>query len=292
LDLLGKLETSMEERMSLPPAMRGQMPRGAKAAKMVELLQEAADQIQAPVLADLADGFSEFWTKTLGLIIEHYTEAGLLRIVGEHRRAAVQYMLSDKFKSEWRSKLLVRSEAGQPLPASRIARNQLLLDLARRDLMFGPPGTVEHVRKLRDAMGLEPSMFPTDGDKDAEIAHNENRRLRHGEDVQISPIDDDQVHIVEHTDDAKSIRSADPTIDIQRHLDHIALHRTSLQAKMQSLTPPPPVQPGQPGAKPGLPGAPSPTPAAPPSVIGGGHSPNEQSLGPAGSEAQPVSRAR
>jgi hypothetical protein len=283
LDLMGRIETSMEERMSLPPAMRGQMPRGAKAAKMVELLQEAADAIQAPVLADLADGFSEFWTKCLGLVIEHYSEDAILRIVGEHRRAAVTHMKSDKFKQDWRAKILVRAEAGQPLPASKIARNQLLLDLARRDLMFGPPGTVEHVRKLRDAMGLEPSMFPTDGDKDADIAHNENLRLRQGEPVQLSPIDDDQVHIVEHTDDAKAMRAADPSVDLSHHIQHIDAHRQALQIKLASRMPQPGPGAGAPGPKPSQ-------PPAPPGIVGGGHTPTQTPLGPAGSEPQPVTR--
>lgn len=283
LDLLGKAEQSMEERMSLPPAMRGQMPRGAKAAKMVELLQESADAIQAPVIADLADGFSIFWQKVLGLVIEHYPEELLLQICGDHRRAAIKYIKSPKFKADWKAKILVQAESGQPLPASRIARNQLILDLARRDLLFGPPGSQEHIRKLRDALGLESSMVPTENDKDAEIARNENLMLRTGRMPKISPIDDDQVHIVEHSDDAKSMRGANEDANLGPHLQHIMQHRQALQLKMASTMPtpppPPPAPPGKPGA-PGPAGVPAPTPPRAPGKPGP----------VAGTEAQPVAR--
>ena len=86
-------------------------------------------------------------------------------------------------------------------------------------------------------------MFPTDGDKDAEIAHNENMRLQQGQQVQLSPIDDDQVHIVEHTDAAKAIRGADPSSNITLHLQHIGMHRIALQQKMADMQPKPPAPP-------------------------------------------------
>jgi len=221
---LERLEGSMEERMALPPAARGIMPKGARAARTVELLQEAADAVQAPVLAGIADGWVSFYEKILGLMHRHYTIPRLVAMQGPSKVAEVMEFKGADLPRDWRDRLTVSVEVGESLPSSRTARMELILTLARVHGLFGPPGTTGYIRGLKRALDLE-DFVSSDEDLDVTIAEQENYAMLHGAGIlPIREFDDDWVHLGEHIGFAKRLVAAGREADAAPHLAHAKLH--------------------------------------------------------------------
>jgi hypothetical protein len=249
--LLLRLENSMEERMALPPATRGQLPRGARAARTVELLQEAADAIQAPVLEGNADGWAAFYRKVLAYMDRHFTVPRFLSIVGSDRVAEVVEFKRGLLPRRWQDRLLVRVEVGESLPSTRLLRTELLLTLAGRHGLFGPPGTPDYQKKLAKALDME-DFLQADDVLDRRLAGEENLRLLKGELVQVDRLDDDAVHLEAHILLYKRLKASQKAEEAQRIIPHILAHLQQVQKKQ----PPPQAAPlgGPPGGPPGPPG--------------------------------------
>jgi len=247
--------SSMEERMALPPAMRGQLPRGAKAAKMVELLQEAADAVQQPVLSDIADGWAEFYQKVLDLMDRHYSDARMVAILGPDKRADVMEFKSGTLPRDWHDRLLVRVEAGESMPSSRLARMQFVLELARAHGMFGQPGTPEYQRRLREALDLDAGFISVEGDLDQAIADEENGLLLQGQQIAPNAIDNHLIHLAgSHLPFAKRMIAAGKKEVLQALMPHIQAHQQALLQQQQQMAAMQSQKPGGPGQqKPGGP---------------------------------------
>lgn len=271
---LQRLENSMEERMALPPAARGQMPKGARAARTIELLQEAADAVQAPVLSGIAWAWVSVYEKVLGLMHRHYTLPRMIAIEGEANIAEVLEFQGDLLPRDWRDRLSVKVEAGESLPSSRLARMELVLTLARVHQVFGQPGTPQYARRLREALELDSGFLPTDEDLDESMAEQENLVAIHGDLPPVHEWDDDPVHLRTHLTYLKRMAVAgrlDATGPLTQHVD---MHRAQLARKvsmvrqpgLSSVMGPPTPGPGAlPGVEPALPGAePQEAPLSPP----------------------------
>ena len=196
---MARLEASMEERMALPPATRGQLPRGARAARTVELLQEAADQIQAPVLNDIAESWATFYEVILRFAHRHFTADRIVGIIGEDKRAEANEFLGGVVPRDWSDRLSVKVEAGESLPSSKMMRIEFILTLAQRHQFFGPPGSPEYVQRLSEALDLDAGFAKKEGDIDISIAEDENIKLLRGEDdIHVREYDDHLSHMRVH----------------------------------------------------------------------------------------------
>lgn len=197
---LTRLESSMEDRMALPPATRGVLPKGARAARTVELLQESADAIQAPVLNDLSDSWSIFYKKILMLMHKHYTTERMITFVGEDKRAETMEFKGDVLPRDWTDRLIVQVESGESLPSSKMMRIEFILTLAQRHGFFGPAGSPEYTRKLAQALDIDAGFMSDDSTYDVSIAEDENVKMikGRGEEVHVRQYDDQLTHLRVH----------------------------------------------------------------------------------------------
>lgn len=254
---LVRLETSMEERMALPPAVRGQMPKGARAAKMIELLQEAADSIQAPVLNDISDSWSIFYQKILLFMHEHFSTERLVSIVGEDKLSEVSEFKGEVLPRDWYDRLNVRVEAGESLPSSKMMRMEFILTLARDHAFFGKPGDPDYTRRLSEALDIDAGFTKQDSDFDVSIAEDEDVRLLKGDDVvHVREYDDHLIHLRTHMLFMKRLVLSGKEDQADLIMPHLREHQTAV-AKLAAQEAPKSAPPGSPGpgtAQPGGPG--------------------------------------
>lgn len=234
---LMRLEASFEERFHLPPAARGIMPKGARAARTVQLLQEAADEVNVPILDGLADGWRPFYEEVVELMREHYTVARLVAIEGRDKRAEILAFKGTDIPGDWRERIAINVEMGESLPRSRSAKWDVILTLARDHGFFGKAGTPDYVRKLRAALELDAGFVQTEEDLDAMIAEDENLQMLHSSQaLPVRRIDDDWVHLVEHLTFAKGLIARGEEGRAAPHIQHADLHWAQFATK-QGKTP-------------------------------------------------------
>ena len=221
---LSRLEVSMEERMALPPAVRGQLPKGARAARTVELLQEAADAIQAPVLNDLASSWEQFYMMALMFMHKHFTIDRMVRLLGEDKYSEVMEFKGETIYRDWTDRLSVKVEAGESLPSSKMMRLEFILTLAARHQFFGQPGTPDYVRKLAEALDIDAGFMKQDSDIDVSIAEDENIRIMKGDEVPVREIDDHLTHIRVHLMHLKRLVVARKDEEAERLMPHLNQH--------------------------------------------------------------------
>ena len=228
---MGRLEASMEERMALPPAVRGQLPRGARAARTVELLQEAADQIQAPVLNDIAESWATFYEISLRFIHRHFSVDRIVGIIGEDKRTEANEFLGNVLARDWNDRLSVKVEAGESLPSSKMMRIEFILTLAQRHQFFGQPGTPEYIQRLSEALDLDAGFAKLEGDIDTSIAEDENIKLLRGdEDVHVRDYDDHIAHMRTHMQMMKRLVVSGREDQADKIFPHFSVHQQKLQA--------------------------------------------------------------
>ena len=273
---LTRLETSMEERMALPPAVRGQLPKGARAARTVELLQEAADSIQAPVLNDIAESWGVFFEKILMFMHKHFTVERIVSIVGEDKLAETHEFKGDVLPRDWQDRLSVKVEAGESLPSSKMMRIEFILTLAQRHGFFGKVGDPEYVKKLGEALDIDAGFMRSDSDYDVNIAEDENVKILKGDDsVHVREYDEHIVHMRVHLLFMKRLVVSGREDDADRVFPHLQQHQEAFAKMMVQQSPKvDDAQPGQEGAKPGQPA----TPGQPPVTQPGGAEPQTRAI--------------
>lgn len=222
---LARLEASMEDRMALPPAVRGQLPKGARAARTVELLQEAADTIQAPVLNDLADSWARFYKLILMLVHKHFTVDRIVRIIGEDKTSETYEFKGETLPRDWTDRIDVRVEAGESLPSSKMMRIEFILTLAQRHGFFGQPGTPEYIKRLGEALDLDAGFMKQEGDVDVSIAEDENVAIFRGEEVHAREWDDHLIHLRTHLAYMKRMVLAKREEEAEKLLPHFREHQ-------------------------------------------------------------------
>lgn len=263
---LGRMETAIEDLMALPPAVRGQLPKGARAARTVELLQESADAIQAPVLNDISDSWGIFYEKILMFMHKHFTTARIITFVGEDKQAETMEFKGDVLPRNWHDRLAVKVEGGESLPSSKMMRIEFILTLAQRHAFFGQPGSPEYIKKLAEALDLDAGFMKDDSNYDVSIAEDENIKIIKGDDtVHLRPYDDHLTHLRVHLLFMKRMVVSNREDEADKVFPHLQEHQGAMaemmaaQAKgsapVQPLVPGQvpgqPAQPGQPGAPPG-----------------------------------------
>jgi hypothetical protein len=231
---MDRIEHAFEEAMALPPAARGQMPKGARAFRTLELLKESADEVQAPVLNEQADSWVIVYEKLLLLMDRHASVSRMLAYVGEDKLAATVEWKQGLLPRDWRDRLRVQVEAGESLPSTGQGRREFTFDMVKVGAFGDPKRDPQFPIKLRDAMDLGPGFIPNDQDLDITIAQRENwQMLKSGAAVRVSQIDDDLVHLREHMTFAKRLVAAGREGDAEeRLLPHIRDHIAARQQKM------------------------------------------------------------
>lgn len=257
---LARLEQSMEERMALPPAVRGQLPKGARAARTVELLQEAADSIQAPVLNDLADSWAGFYEQILEFMKERFTVERIVSIVGEDKRSETHEFRGDVLPRDWQDRLSVKVEAGESLPSSKMMRIEFILTLASKHGFFGKPGEPDYMKRLGEALDIDAGFMKTDSDIDVSIAEDENVKiLREDPSVNVREYDDHLTHLRVHMMFMKRLVVSKQEEQANSVLPHLQQHQAAVAKLMAmqakgSTDQAQPAQAGQSGGKPEEPG--------------------------------------
>lgn len=262
-----RLEVSMEERMALPPAVRGQMPKGARAAKMIELLQEAADAIQAPVLNDISDSWGIFYEKILLFVHKHFSVERMVGIIGEDKASESAEFKGEILPRDWHDRLAVRVEAGESLPSSKMMRIEFILTLAKEHGFFGKPDDPDYAKRLGEALDIDAGFLKQDSDVDVSIAEDEDVRLLRGDDtVHVREYDDHLTHLRVHLQFMKRLVVSNKEDQADLILPHLQEHQTVVARLAVSQAPKsgPPQQPAGQGPGGGVPGGP-----------GGGPSPGQ-----------------
>lgn len=241
-----RLEGSMEERMALPPATRGQLPKGARAAKTVELLQEAADAIQAPVLNDIADSWGIFYEKTLLFVNKHFTVDRIVEIVGADKRSAAIEFKGENLPRDWHDRIAVKVEAGESLPSSKMMRIEFILTLAKEHGFFGAPGAPDYAKRLAEALDIDAGFMKQDNDLDVSIADEENIKLLQGDDtVHVREWDDHLTHLRVHLQMMKRLVISGKEDDANKIFPHLQEHQTAIAKLMAAQAPKSMSQPGE-----------------------------------------------
>ncbi len=228
----------IENRMALPPVMRGEMPKGNKAAKSLEMLREISDEVNQPIVADLADSWVEVWKQMLGWMQQEYGDDDITAIVGADKQGIVTHFKRGSIPTDWEDRILLTVDTGGALPTGRLARMQTILELSRKDQMFGRPGTPEHARQLKQALGFDAGYLESETDLDRSIAQQENTHLRLGQQMPVHEFDDDQTHIAEHLAYVKQLTiTGEPAQFTAIIMQHVNQHRAALANKHKDLQP-------------------------------------------------------
>jgi hypothetical protein len=254
------IASAIENRMALPPVMRGEMPKGNKAAKSLEILREISEEVGQPIVADLADSWVEVWKQMLGWMQQEYEDDDITSIVGADKQGVAMHFRRGSIPANWEDRILITVDTGGALPTGRLARMQTILELSRKDKLFGNPGTPEHARQLKQAIGFDAGYLESETDLDRSIAQQENTHLRMGQMLPVHEFDDDQTHIAEHLAYIKQLTiTGEPAQFTATIMQHVNQHRAQLANKHKDLqpvaeaainagqTPPPP--PGAEGQK-------------------------------------------
>lgn len=203
-----------------------QVPAGVTAAAAINTLVEQDDTQLGPVITDLEVQLGRLGSKILRLVAEYYTDTRTIQIVDEN----YGWQIMDFRGALLRGHTEVEVEAGSTMPKTLAAKQALMQDVLHTFLQNGIPLNQRQLAKyFRDMQVGGFEHFIDEASIDELQVRSENRRMAHGEPVEINDFDDDEAHIEGH--EAAMKQPAYQRLPPERKMlfeQHLAAHRERL----------------------------------------------------------------
>ncbi len=219
---------SINEISGIHEVSKAQVPTGVTAASAINLLQEQDDTRIGPQIQAMERALEKAGSKILKLRAEFNTDERTIRLVGEDGDWDIF-----AFKGAMLGKdPQVQVQAGSAMPRSKAAKQAAMFQLLELAFQYIPEALdPRNMRKFfKDfEVGSLDRLFENVSNDEAQCVR-EHRELYQGNQVVITPIDNDQFHISAHEDEAKSSRFASQPPDVQENFyGHIDQHRLRLK---------------------------------------------------------------
>lgn len=226
-----RIETAIMEIAGQHEVTGSQVPAGVTAASAINLLLEQDDTRLGPTISEMEMQLGYAGRMVLELIAKYYSEERMLTTVGPDSNFDFV-----SFKGEMlHGNTAVEVQAGSAFPQSKAAKQaaiQQYLTLFLQNGMQIEPRTMRRLVRDYQAGALE--AFTEDTSRDISQVNREHRLMYQGQPIPITSVDDDEIHIAEHSDTMKSNRffRLDPRIQAV-FLAHVQMHQQRLEAKQK-----------------------------------------------------------
>ncbi len=255
------------ESMDVNEMMMGRMPPGRKNNQLMGQFQmdqmanimDNAERYEEAMLTPLAERLFEYERqfRTTKVLVEQRGEIGVKAKMTEVDPKSFE----QRYQFMWAGTSIVQS---QQLQQMRIAGMNVLRGIPPQQMNGRRLDVTPILEQFVEGLygpEMGPKILIDERNLFTVPAETENLMMHNNMAVQVHEADDDQRHIIEHTQGAQL--TGDP---YGRFRAHIAMHTMAMQAKLQRQQQPQPGAPGVPGGGgPGVPGQPRPgaAPAGP-----------------------------
>jgi len=277
---LNRLQQDIDEQTASYEITKGRTPPGVEAASAIAYLQEENDTKFAHTSASLEEATEKVGQQILGYVAQYWDVSRKINVLGENS----VYEAKEYSKANINGNTNLRVESGSAAPRSRAAKQAFITEL-------GKMGWITPDKALRYMDMVETGRLYEESQLDARQVQRENHQMTESAQQfmmqqqmdpmtgqpQVDPMtgqpmgpqplpinewDDDQAHVLYHTDYMKTqdFENLDPQIQ-QVHVQHLQLHRQRQQSQMAILNQAPPNSPdqGAPGEQPQQSQQPQPT---------------------------------
>jgi hypothetical protein len=203
-------------------AVQQQAPAGTRSGIAMNFAKEAREEVTIPRLRRWGRWITERDRKKLLLAQRYYREPRIVKVLG----VGNEYQAQEFQGSDLRGNTDVSIDPGTLIWRSQSARQQAIMDALEAGLI--KPDSPLTQQKLLEQLGIEG--FDTEVGPDQRRAKKENATMDDGQPVQITPVDDHDVHLSEHT-----ARMKDPGFDSlptgaqQQYQQHVQAHQQAVQ---------------------------------------------------------------
>ena len=228
MELLDRIQLSLDDITSQHETTRGTTPGSVTAATAISYLQEADDSKLSGTIASIEEGKAKTASQLLSLVNQFWGTDRMIKVIGE----SDSYEVKAFNKSTLRGNTDYRVEIGSAVPRSRAAKQAFLLELQQRQAITNP----QLLSRLDMA---EASDFYADMQKDDRQASRENMIMQEGykstekgnksKVLPTNPYDNHIIHIGIHQNFEKTEQFENMKPELQQaHLDHVMLHKTTV----------------------------------------------------------------
>lgn len=199
-----------------------QAPAGTRSGIAMNFAKEAREEVTIPRLKRWGRWVADRDRKRLLLAQRYYREPRIVKVLG----VGNEYQAQQFQGSDLRGNTDVTVDPGSLIWRSQSARQQAIMDAMEAGLI--KPDDPIKQQKLIEQLGIE--AFDTDIGPDQRRAKKENAAMDDGTPVEITPVDNHDVHVYEHT-----ARQKDPSFDSlpdeakAAHQQHLQMHQQAQQ---------------------------------------------------------------
>jgi hypothetical protein len=203
------------------------MPAGVKSGIAMNFAKEAKEEVTIPRLKRWGAWIAERDRKRLLLSQAYYREPRVVKLLGVGNEWQARLFRG----SDLRGNTDVSVDPGTLIWRSQSAKQQAIMDATEAGLI----DVQDQVQKQKLIEELGIANFDTPIGPDRRRALKENAQMDDGEQVEMTPVDDHQVHIAEHI-----ARIKDPSFDElpdmarQAHMGHLQAHQQAVQEAQQA----------------------------------------------------------
>ena len=227
------IEESIQEISGQHEVASAQVPPGVTAASAINLLMEADDTRLGPQITDFEVQLGRLGQKLLQLAARYFTDARTIKIGGEN----ANWEIVDFRGTMLRDNTQVEVQAGSSFPTSKAAKQAAMQDLLTYMVQSGNP---IHGRQLAQFLsdwevgGVD--ALVEEYTKNETQINRENLLLSQGIPQDINSYDDDQDHIVGHTDYQKGSHYTQLDPNTKQIFEyHVAAHRMRVQQAQEQV---------------------------------------------------------
>ena len=213
-----EIDKEMEDMMGVYDVLRGETPRGVRAAMALQLLEQRAQQGLSELLVNWSMGHQEWAEQVLGIFKEHGIDERFHSAMGDNGIWAVQ-----KFSaSDLRGAVRVEVEAGLGRPRTQVGKRAVLQQAIALSLV-NPADPQERHRCLQ-ILGMPE--LAKDMDLDQQAAARENDRWQSNDGLAAQGVNPGM------------LGWPDVRTPVDNHLVHLAIHRRfAIRAEWDALNP-------------------------------------------------------
>jgi hypothetical protein len=204
------------------------MPAGVKSGIAMNFAKEAKEEVTIPRLKRWGAWIASRDRKRLLLAQAYYREPRVVKLLGVGNEWQARFFKG----SDLRGNTDVSVDPGTLIWRSQSAKQQAIMDATEAGLIDIQDPVQK--QKLIEELGIQ--SFDTPIGPDRRRALKENAQMDDGEQVELTPLDDHQVHMTEH-----GARIKDPSFDElpplakQAHMAHFQAHQEAVsQAQQQA----------------------------------------------------------
>jgi hypothetical protein len=232
------LETNKQSMMDIfsqHEVTQAQNRSDLRSAAMVAMLLEQDDTAPSMTYHDFEDSWAAMWKHILMIAQKFYDTTRTMKILGQGKEVKMQSFVGADLKDN----MDVFVETGTHLPENRLAKQAVIMERFTAQLYGDPqdPTVTSRVRRMLDD-AIEEDIYD-DMKADQDVAMDENRMFRNGQEKPINEYDNHAIHMAEHERDIKSaevqsmLRKQGGDRILQAYMTHNREHAQELQKQME-----------------------------------------------------------